>query len=93
MEKQKQECVFCVRIRSTTTRCLDSENGICITCKEGFFLDFDNKCNDIEHCKYSVPSYPSYSCKECDEGYYFDQWKKKCELEKDSKFENCLRTN
>ena len=64
---------------SNTENCAESENGKCLECKNNYYLGYDNRCTNIEHCIYSGNS--SYACDECEKNYYFDNLNMICEKE------------
>ena len=76
---QNLECV-------NTKNCISSENGICIQCEENYHLGLDNKCTNVEHCIYS--RFFDSNCLECEDGYYYDYYNKKCK-EENEEIKNC----
>ena len=64
--------------------CAESMDGICIECRENYYLGLDNKCSKYEHCIYSN----SFECLECEDNYYFEKNKKICN-EWDNDFYGC----
>ena len=70
---------------------IDSLNGICEKCKEGYYLNIiDKKCTKIENCSKS-----SFGiCKQCNNGYYLDKQENKCKkISENEIFENCKETH
>ena len=65
---------------------IDSLNGLCQECLEGYYLNtIDKKCTKTENCTKS-----SFGvCKQCINGYYLDQKEKVCKKQNE-KFDNCL---
>ena len=71
---------------STTFECVESDNGICLLCKEGHHLTRNHQCTKIEHCTYS---YFYNECSECEENYYYDTNNKTCKLIEEENLKNC----
>ena len=65
--------------------CLRSENGICTQCLNGYFLTLDQKCTNVEHCKY-LNVYRN--CTECDDNFYYDKEDQKCKTA-EGNFKDC----
>ena len=69
---QKFGLKFCKSITSEDfLNCeeIGNETGLCIKCKEGFFLNReDKKCTKVENCKDSI----FWNCISCINGYYLD---------------------
>ena len=64
---------------------INTENGSCSSCKEGYFLNSDDKkCIKEDNC------YESYFgiCQQCKEGYYMIKKEQKC-LKQEGIFLNC----
>ena len=72
---------------SSTQKCAESENGICITCSNNFYLGLDNKCSSVDHCSYSGKD-DNYACDKCERDYYFNTITNSC-LKGEGKFKNC----
>ena len=64
---------------------INLDNGSCIFCKEGYFLNSeDRKCTKTENCYQS-----SFGiCQKCNEGYYMNKIEQKC-LKQEGIFLNC----
>ena len=67
---------------------VNTANGSCIFCKEGFYLNSgDRKCTQTENCYQS-----SFGvCQKCREKYYLDKTEKKCKKQTGN-FMNCLES-
>ena len=56
---------------------IDIEKGVCQTCEDGYFLNFeDKKCTKIENCNESIYGY----CISCYIGYYLNKKNNTCLL-------------
>ena len=64
---------------------INTSNGACIECKEGYHLNTgDRKCTLIENCYHS-----SFGiCQKCKEGFYLDKREQKC-IRQEGIFLNC----
>ena len=79
---EDEKCTF-------TDNCIKVENGICISCKNNFYLGLDHICNSVEHYIYSnilISSHPTH--KECELDYYYNINTKQC-LNETEIFKNC----
>ena len=67
---------------------INTQNGLCNSCKEGFYLTSgDKKCIKIENCEQS-----SFGlCNKCTLNYYLDKKDGKCKEQK-GLFKNCKQT-
>ena len=66
---------------------INTQNGLCAECEEGYYLGVDKRCINVEHCSES-----SFGiCKNCYFGYYLNQKEQKC-LHQEEKFINCRTT-
>ena len=67
---------------------IDTINGVCLECKEGFYLNKgDNRCSKIENCSES-----SFGvCMQCINGYYYNKKKNKC-IKEEGLFIHCKIT-
>ena len=72
---------------SSTEKCAESENGICIECSNKYYLGLDNRCSSVEHCAFSGKD-DSYPCDKCEKEYYFNTITSSC-LKGEGKFKNC----
>ena len=67
---------------------IDTEQGYCEECKEGFYLnEGDKKCTNIENCSKSVFDI----CIKCNNGYYLDKRQNKC-IFQEGIFRHCIQT-
>lgn len=69
---------------------IDSLNGICEQCSEGYYLDaMDKRCTKVENCGKS-----SFGiCKQCTNGFYLDKTDSKCKKQNNNEiFKNCKET-
>ncbi len=73
---------------STTQNCEESEQGICIKCKNNYYLDYYSNCINVDNCKYS----DGFQCLECIDNYYFDMNNKKCKFALDDEYKNCKKS-
>ena len=69
---------------------IDSLNGNCIECLEGYYLGLiDKRCTKIENCTKSSFG----ECKQCIDGFYFDKKENKCKNQRENEyFEKCIET-
>ena len=72
---------------STTENCEESEQGICIKCKNNYYLDYYSNCINVDNCKYS----DGFQCLECIDNYYFDMNNKRCKFALDDEYKNCKK--
>ena len=89
----EKEIKICKSINSDDLKnCLEinTEIGICEKCKEGFYLNYeDKKCSTIENCFESIFDV----CIKCNNSYYFDKRESICKNKTDNlKFEHCKQT-
>ena len=67
--------------------CAESENGVCTICSKGYYLGLDKKCTNKEHC---INSNYDYSCNECEDNYFWDNYHKICkEIGDNLKLKGC----
>ena len=64
---------------------INTANGLCIFCKDGFYLNSgDNKCIEVQNCYES-----NYGkCKKCKKDYYLNKKENKC-IKQEGIFTNC----
>ena len=68
---------------------IDTENGKCIKCNEGYFLNqSDKKCCSTEYCKESIFGV----CEQCIFGYFLDRSTNECKP-KTELFKHCKESN
>ena len=68
---------------------INIEAGICLTCKEGFYLtEIDKRCVQTKDCSQSKLG----ECIKCKYGYYSDKKDNKCKVQ-EGKLDNCQYTN
>ena len=59
---------------------INLETGKCEECEEGYYLNSENKCTKVEHCKESILG----NCISCIYGYYYDKKEEKCKSKEDN---------
>ena len=67
---------------------VDSSNGLCKECEEGYFINsVDKKCINAENCAESVYG----TCKKCKDGFYLDKTDDLCKKQTGN-FSRCTET-